>query len=165
MKFDNYKLHKDNLIFKPTNRGIIDSGTVLNHSVYCNDESFRPTLEDMYALRAKMDKTKAAIFLDDLWFPMACIGYSPPTDPIPTTFTKNHPKVLIVGGKNDLRTPEKWAIEMAKQLNSFYVSSDHPGHTIIFGKEEGFNNCADRIATHFLVKNELPQGGATSVCI
>ena len=125
--------------------------------VLCLDEAKRPTLEDMYALKSKMDKTEAYIFGDTAMNQsMSCMGFPKSSHPMPELWTRDNPKALIIGGKKDINTPEIWSIRMAQKMNALYLDSRHEGHGTVFGAAGTFNYCADRIATHFMLKNELP---------
>ena len=132
-----------------------------NVSIFCLDTPYTNTKENILTLYNRTEKWSKDEFFAGLSIDMLsrCFGFPASNLAIPSEIHQNKtPKVLLVSGTNDKQANPLWSETLSKSMNSLLITSDHKGHGVLFGINNGqFNNCLDKIATGFLIDNTLPK--------
>jgi pimeloyl-ACP methyl ester carboxylesterase len=91
------------------------------------------------------------------WSLTMCDGFTPRSDePVPTIRAAGAAPIVVVGTTRDPATPYRWAVALARRLESgVLVSRDGDGHT---GYHHG-NACVDNAVESYLVSGVVPRDG------
>jgi len=91
------------------------------------------------------------------WGLTACDGFTPRSDQrVPVIHAEGAAPIVVVGTTRDPATPYRWAVALARQLDSgVLVSRDGDGHT---GYHRG-NACVDHAVEGYLVSGVVPRNG------
>jgi pimeloyl-ACP methyl ester carboxylesterase len=91
------------------------------------------------------------------WSLTMCDGFTPRSDePVPTIRAAGAAPIVVIGTTRDPATPYRWAVALARQLDSgVLISRDGDGHT---GYHHG-NTCVDRAVESYLVSGVVPRDG------
>jgi len=130
-------------------------------AVNCADDPDRPGADritkDLARLRAAYEQASPVFGRYRLTEYLMCYGRPKGTDYIREQVRDvDTPKILLVGTRGDPATPYRWAVALARQLDSgVLVSRDGDGHT---GYHHG-NACVDRAVESYLVSGVVPRDG------
>lgn len=135
-----------------------NNSITLEKAVLCADDAQRPNINSLVSLLNDLN-VSSDLFAEAI-IPLAatCAGWPEALNPVADIQTSDAPVSLVVGGSGDVRTPVKWSREMAEAVGGVFLLSNHPGHTIVFTRQ---NECVDSIVTDFLLDGELPAEGTT----
>lgn len=129
----------------------------LERAVLCADDDARFTVDSLLSSLDLLNEASDLFAEASLPLAASCVGWPEASDPVTDIQTNEAPGSLIIGGTDDVLTPLAWAVEMADAIGGVFLSSDHPGHSVLFERE---NSCVDSIAIDFLLEGSLPPEGA-----
>ena len=86
-----------------------------------------------------------------------CDGFKPRSnESVPTIHARGAAPIVVIGTTRDPATPYRWAVALARQLDSgVLISRDGDGHT---GYHRG-NLCVDSAVESYLVSGTVPKDG------
>jgi pimeloyl-ACP methyl ester carboxylesterase len=134
------------------------SGFIQSMIVNCADNA--APLLSLADADARLDDAvaRSPLFAEALSPIVTCNGWTVKPDPVATLTAPGAPPLLVIGGTHDLRTPPRWAKEMADSLeNAVLLTSQHWGHTVV-----GDSACVDAAVRDYFVDLVLPE--ASTVC-
>ncbi len=127
-------------------------------AVMCADDSSRPTIDSLDALRIQFN-VESDLLAETLMINAGmCAGWPESIDPIPPIATNQAPPSLVIGGPSDAQTPLLFAQQMAAAVGGQFLRSEHEGHTTVFSP---FNSCTNAAVETYLLTGNLP---STMVC-
>ncbi|MBO0845020.1 MAG: alpha/beta fold hydrolase [Nocardioides sp.] len=93
------------------------------------------------------------------WSLTSCRGFTPRSDEqVPVIHAKGASPIVVIGTTRDPATPFRWAVDLARQLDSgVLVSRDGDGHTAYATG----NPCIDHVVESYLVSGTVPANGTS----
>ncbi len=122
-------------------------------AVICADDATRPDIASLTAVLDDFNSTSDLFAEAQVSTLGRCAGWPEALEPLAPIVTNTAPMSLVIGGSNDALTPIQWSEEMASQIGGAYITSNHPGHTVVFN---GLSQCIDDIAEDFLINGNSP---------
>jgi hypothetical protein len=127
------------------------------YDISCVDDPYSIPYREVPSQLPAFEKASPVFGRVYAWGLTACDGFTPRTDEkTPVIHAPGAQPIVVVGTTRDPATPYRWAVALARQLDSgVLVSRNGDGHT---GYHQG-NACVDRSVEGYLVSGIVPKDG------
>ncbi|HEY2878701.1 alpha/beta hydrolase [Nocardioides sp.] len=125
------------------------------YDISCVDDPYSIPYREVPSQLPAFEKASPVFGRVYAWGLTACDGFTPRTDEkTPVIHAPGAQPIVVVGTTRDPATPYRWAVALARQLDSgVLVSRNGDGHT---GYHQG-NACVDRAVEGYLVSGIVPK--------
>lgn len=123
------------------------------YAVMCADDAIRPSQSSIVDLLDPFNQVSDIAAEVQIAQAAICTNWPEAINPLPVIASGIAPLSIVIGGTTDAQTPLSWSQEMAQAIGGVFITSDHPGHTVVFN---GASSCIDTIVEQFLIDGLAP---------